>query len=474
MRATVTVRAPTEPSREALALSRALTRRIHERIASAGGWIRFDRYMQSVLNEPGLGYYSAGSAKFGGAGDFITAPALGPFLARAIATQFDGMRGALDAPVILEIGAGDGTLAAQLLDALDALDGVDAGDVAAAGDAFAGGAAVDAGDVAAAGDAFAGGAAVDAGDVAAAGDAFAGGAAVDASDAADTGEAFAGGAAVDAGDADNLACAGNQGRGAPVRYLILEPSADLRSRQRERLAHFADRVSWLERLPERPVEGLILANEVVDALPVVRFVKRGDTVLPLGVRYGSNGFEWAEGGRDAELDAAIAALESALGKPLPDGYRSEICLLLGGWMHGLAASLARGAVLLVDYGGVRRELYHPERSDGTLICHYRHRAHADPFYLPGLQDVSAWVDFSACADAARGAGFDVAGFTTQGLFLAENIAGAPEPVSLDAQSASALKTLVLPGEMGERFRLLLLSRGIRPPGLPGRDLRGWL
>lgn len=420
MRATVTVRAPTEPSRQALALSRALTRRIHERIASAGGWIRFDRYMQSVLNEPGLGYYSAGSAKFGGAGDFITAPALGPFLARAIATQFDGMRGVLDAPVILEIGAGDGTLAAQLLDALDALDGVDAGDVAA------------------------------------------------------TGEAFAGGAAVDAGDADNSACAGNRGRSAPVRYLILEPSADLRSRQRERLARFADRVSWLERLPERPVEGLILANEVVDALPVVRFVKRGDTVLPLGVRYGSNGFEWAEGGRDAELDAAIAALESALGEPLPDGYRSEICLVLGGWMHGLAASLARGAVLLVDYGGVRREFYHPERSDGTLICHYRHRAHADPFYLPGLQDVSAWVDFSACADAARGAGFDVAGFTTQGLFLAESIAAGPEPVSLDAQSASALKTLVLPGEMGERFRLLLLTRGIRPPGLPGRDLRGWL
>ena len=402
MRATVTVRAPTEPSREALALSRALTRRIRERIATAGGWIRFDRYMQSVLNEPGLGYYSAGSAKFGGAGDFITAPALGPFLARAIATQFDAMLGSLDAPVILEIGAGDGTLAAQLLDALDALD------------------------------------------------------------------------AVDAGDTDNTACAGNECRGAPVQYLILEPSADLRSRQRERLARFADRVSWLERLPERPVEGLILANEVVDALPVVRFVKRGDTVLPLGVRYGSNGFEFAEGGRDSELDAAIEALESALGEPLSDGYRSEICLVLGGWMHGLAASLARGALLLVDYGGVRREFYHPERSDGTLICHYRHRAHANPFYLPGLQDVSAWVDFSACADAARGAGFDVAGFTTQGLFLAESIAGAPDPVSLDARSASALKTLVLPGEMGERFRLLLLTRGIRPPGLPGRDLRGWL
>ncbi len=405
---------------------------MRDRIAKAGGWIRFDRYMQSVLNEPGLGYYSAGSAKFGAAGDFITAPALGPFLARAIATQFDGMLGALDAPVILEIGAGDGTLAAQLLDALDALDAVDAGDRADARDAAATGAT------------------------------------------ADTVDAIAVAAALDAGDADNTPCAGSERRGAPVQYLILEPSADLRSRQRDQLARFGDRVGWLERLPERPVEGLILANEVVDALPVVRFVKRGDTVLPLGVRYGSNGFEWAEGGRDSELDAAVAVLESALAEPLSNGYRSEICLVLGGWMHGLAASLARGALLLVDYGGVRREFYHPERSDGTLICHLRHRAHADPFYLPGLQDVSAWVDFSACADAARGAGFDVAGFTTQGLFLAESIAGAPDPVSLDARSASALKTLVLPGEMGERFRLLLLTRGIRPPGLPGRDLRGWL
>lgn len=384
MRATLTVRAPSEPSREALALSQALSERIRDRITQAGGWIRFDRYMQSVLNEPGLGYYSAGSAKFGAAGDFITAPALGDYLARAIATRFDAMFGSLDAPVILEIGAGDGTLAAQLLDALDELGG------------------------------------------------------------------------------------------HVERYLILEPSADLRERQQTLLGRFGNRIGWLEQLPERPVEGLILANEVVDALPVVRFVKRGDTVVPLGVRYGGDGFEWAEGGADADLCAAVASLESALDEPLPDGYRSEICLVLGGWIDGLAATLARGAVLLIDYGGVRRETYHPERRDGTLICHYRHRAHDDPFFLPGLQDVSAWVDFSACADAARNAGFDVAAFTTQGLFLAESVADLVDPASLDARSASALKTLVLPGEMGERFRLLLLTRGIRPPDLPGRDMRGWL
>ncbi len=417
MRATLTVRTPPEPNREALALSQALCERIRDRIAQAGGWMRFDRYMQCVLNEPGLGYYSAGSAKFGAAGDFVTAPALGPFLARAIARQFDGMLGSLDAPVILEIGAGDGTLAAQLLDALDA---VDAGNT----------------------------------------------------DVRD--DAFAGSTVFDAGAAGAMDHSSNERRRAPVQYLILEPSADLRSRQRARLARFADRVRWLERLPERPVEGLILANEVVDALPVARFIKRGNAVLPLGVRCGDGGFEWAEGDRDAELSAAIASLEAALGEPLPDGYRSEICLLLGGWIESLAATLARGAVLLVDYGGVRREYYHPERRDGTLICHYRHRAHDDPFFLPGLQDVSAWVDFSACADAAGDAGFDVAGFTTQGLFLAESVAAVPDAIALDAPSASALKTLVLPGEMGERFRLLLLTRGMPPPGLPGRDMRGWL
>ena len=365
-------------------MSRTLSARIRERIALAGGWIRFDRYMELVLNEPGLGYYSAGSAKFGAEGDFVTAPELGTFLARAIATQFNGMLGSFAAPVIVEVGAGTGKLAAQLLDALAEL--------------------------------------------------------------------------------------GSEA----VRYLILEPSAELRERQQAELRRFGSRVRWLDRLPEHPIEGLILANEVVDALPVVRFVKRGGAAVPLGVRCGAGSFEWAEGREDADLSEAVTSLESALGERLPDGYRSEVRLVLRGWINGLAAALARGAVLLVDYGGVRREYYHRERRDGTLICHYRHRAHDDPFFLPGLQDLSAWVEFSACADAARDAGLAVAGFTTQGLYLVESAAGATDPVSLDARTASALRTLVLPGEMGERFKLLLLTKAIDPPRLPGRDLRGRL
>jgi SAM-dependent MidA family methyltransferase len=138
-------------------------------------------------------------------------------------------------------------------------------------------------------------------------------------------------------------------------------------------------------------------------------------------------------------------------------------------------------MLVVDYGLVRREYYHPQRTSGTLICHYRHRAHADPFFLPGLQDLSAWVDFSACADAARAAGLDVAGFTTQAQFLLATLAVEPPAVEANAaalRERSALKTLLLPGEMGERFKVLLLRNGAASGqtsgALPGRDLRGWL
>ena len=138
-------------------------------------------------------------------------------------------------------------------------------------------------------------------------------------------------------------------------------------------------------------------------------------------------------------------------------------------------------MLLVDYGLVRREYYHPQRSSGTLICHYRHRAHADPFLFPGLQDLSAWVDFSACADAARAAGLEVGGFTTQAQFLLATLAAEPPRADADAaalRERSALKTLLWPGEMGERFKVLLLRKGAASSqssgALPGRDLRGWL
>src|SRR5690606_24043431 len=156
--------------------------------------------------------------------------------------------------------------------------------------------------------------------------------------------------------------------------------------------------------------------------------------------------------------------------------RSELAPALPGWIAALAESLAQGALLLVDYGYVRRDYYRPERDGGTLICHYRHRAHDDPFLYPGLQDISAWVDFSACADAASDAGLDVAGFTTQAQFLI----GALGPALLGERERAgspaalgALKTLLMPGEMGERFKVLLATKSA-DIALPGRDLRSRL
>jgi SAM-dependent MidA family methyltransferase len=235
-------------------------------------------------------------------------------------------------------------------------------------------------------------------------------------------------------------------------------------------------VEWLKQLPNSPFDGIIFANEVADALPVVRFVKQRGQVLPLGTAVSGKRFIASVGPADDELTRAVGQIETELGLTLPDGYRSEVCLLLKPWIKSLAAKLRRGGLLLLDYGCSRRDYYHAERRDGTLICHYRHRAHADPFFLPGLQDISAWVDFSACAEAGREAGLELSGFTTQAQFLTESMAvdvdSLQTPMSVEA--SSALKTLMLPGEMGENFKLLLMDQDLPIAALPGRDFRAWL
>jgi SAM-dependent MidA family methyltransferase len=256
-------------------------------------------------------------------------------------------------------------------------------------------------------------------------------------------------------------------------YQILEPSGDLRQRQQQTLAAYGDRVEWLEQLPGGGIDGVVVANEVVDALPAAVFVKRRDAVVPLGVRDDNGRFAWAEGPSDERLSEAVGALEQQLGAPLPDGYRSEIRLQLPAWIDGIASALSRGSILAIDYGMSRRDYYRAERSGGTLICHYRHRAHDNPFVYPGLQDLSAWVDFSLCADAGRTAGLTIDGFTTQAQFLLHGgliaaLAGLDERDR--ATQANAIKRLMLPGEMGERFKLLAMSRDLECE-LPGRDFR---
>jgi SAM-dependent MidA family methyltransferase len=262
--------------------------------------------------------------------------------------------------------------------------------------------------------------------------------------------------------------------GREVRYLILEPSADLKERQQRALQSFGGRVEWLDALPDSPIHGVVIANEVLDALPATRFVIENGEPKALGVVARGESIGWGRARAEPGLTAAVRTIERHLQRALPEGYRSEACLVLPAWFQELGRVLERGSLLFADYGLVRSDYYHEQRADGTLVCHYRHRVHDDPFFQPGLQDITAWVDFSACADAASAAGFDVAGFTTQGQYLLSVLAALPPELGVDLTSPreqSALKTLILPGEMGERFKLLLLRKNGTGPELPGKDFR---
>ncbi len=251
--------------------------------------------------------------------------------------------------------------------------------------------------------------------------------------------------------------------GAGLAWTMLEPSPELRERQRARLG---DRVRWRDTLP-RDFRGVIIANEVADALPVERFTIHDGEPRRLGVRRDGAGLEWTLLPPEPAFAGVVHALEIELGREFPEGYMSEFAPMLQPWVRSLADSLAAGLLLIVDYGLPRRELYAAERTDGTLICHYRHRAHGDPFLWPGLQDISAWVDFTAIAEAGTAAGLTLEGFTTQAAFLSGN--GLDELLQSAGNSVSSIllaqqaKRLLLPGEMGEKFRVIGLSRALDTP-----------
>jgi SAM-dependent MidA family methyltransferase len=266
----------------------------------------------------------------------------------------------------------------------------------------------------------------------------------------------------------------------PARYRILEVSADLRERQRALVAtlpaRLAARVEWLDAIPDAPFRGVLYANEVLDALPVERFRRTADGVESLGVVVRDGAFAFAARPADQALAAAVREIEADLGARLPDGYVSEACLGLAPWLAAVTAPLAAGVALFMDYGYVRRDYYAPDRDGGTLACHFRQRRHDDPFANPGLQDVTAWVDFTAVAGAALACGLDVAGYTTQAHFLLgtgfdRHVAAlAAEAGEAGVLRAHAAARLVLPGEMGERFKCLALAREWHAP-LAGFRLR---
>jgi SAM-dependent MidA family methyltransferase len=266
----------------------------------------------------------------------------------------------------------------------------------------------------------------------------------------------------------------------PARYLILEPSADLRERQRDRLSTslpgdvFA-RVDWLDRPPEEDWRGVLFANEVIDALPTTRFTLRGGEVYEEHVILdGAGNLTRSDRPADALVSAAVRHVERDTGREFSDGYRSEVLPQLPFWIQAVAGSLTAGVMLFVDYGYVRQEFYLPERSDGTLMAHYRHRAHGDAYILPGLQDLTASVDFTALAEAGNSAGFRVAAYVPQAQFLIAS--GLQELFEDDFCNAAdeatrmtlarQVKRLTLPDEMGERFQAMLFARGLDVVPLP--------
>jgi SAM-dependent MidA family methyltransferase len=373
------------PDADARAHSATVVGRVNEAIARSGGWLSFAAYMQIALYEPGLGYYASGTRKFGTGGDFVTSPELTPLFGRSLAVQVDaiGRRSTND---VLELGAGTGRLAADLLAALEE-------------------------------------------------------------------------------------------QGARWRYRILEPSPDLRDRQRatirERAPALATRVEWIDTLPQC-IDGIVVMNEVLDALPVHVVVRRAG--------------QWYE--RGVVGPPALALEDRPLGEgalrrlaqarfPATIDYASELNPAAEALVTSLGQRLGSGALLIVDYGFPRHEYYHAQRTSGTLVAHYRHRVHGDPLLWPGLCDLTAHVDFTAIASAGARGGLDVAGFTTQAAFLlgcgiVEALRATGEPESLDyVRAASAVQTLLSPAEMGELFKVLALSgtEGIAWPGFSVRDMR---
>ncbi len=259
----------------------------------------------------------------------------------------------------------------------------------------------------------------------------------------------------------------------PERYAILEPSADLRERQRERLEKalippvFA-LVEWLDRPFDDDWDGVVFANEVIDALPTPRFLAKDGMVHEETVELDAEGtFMRGAQPADALLGAAVRHVERYLGKPFADGYRSELLPQLPYWIQAVAGGMQRGAMLFVDYGYPRHEYYQEERDDGTVRAFYRHHVHNDVYRWPGLQDITASVDFTALAEAGVGAGFELAGYCTQSSFLLGN--GLDQLLSLAESRADEVgklrlrdqvKKLTLPTEMGERFQVMGFQRDV--------------
>jgi SAM-dependent MidA family methyltransferase len=368
------------PSSAALVHSEKLCQLIAKEVQQNNGWISFAHFMHLALYAPGLGYYSAGLQKFGVEGDFVTAPEISTLFGRCLAQQAAQVLNEVGGD-ILELGAGSGKLAVDLLSQMDALQCL------------------------------------------------------------------------------------------PEHYFILEPSASLRQTQQQTITdalpiYLAHKVTWLDSLPEQ-FTGLMIGNEVLDATPVHLIAHTRETtgsLSELGISMENEQFVW----RDMPL-AQGHLWEVATALDLPEGYLTEINLDAPALVASLGDALVRGAILLLDYGFPQREYYHPQREHGTLMCHYRHHAHSDPLIYPGLQDITAHVNFSAIAAGARENGLHLLGYNSQAQFLiacgiTELLAEtSPEDVANYMVQVAAVQKLLSPAEMGELFKVIALGKNIDVP-----------
>ena len=363
------------PTDEATLHSTQVLEKIQDKIQAAGSAIRFDEYMHAALYLPDLGYYRCGTEKFGALGDFTTAPEVSALFAQCLA-QF--IHANQCGSAILEVGAGSGQLAVDVLLALQAQDSL------------------------------------------------------------------------------------------PQHYYILELSRELRARQQQNiqqaLPDFVNSVQWLDDLPTS-FDGVVIANELLDAMPVRRFhLKQGKTYEQyIAQRNGVLYFE------DVPLDEPrlverLALLQQQTSLAEVDDYTSEVNFYAEDWISTLAQRCHTAVILLIDYGYPRSAYYHAQRSSGTLMCHYQHRAHSDPLVLTGIQDMTAHVDFTAMADAALAGDLQVAGFTTQAHFLMNlgllDKLATQTPSDASIQMVNEIKRLTLPTEMGEQFKVMALTKNI--------------
>ena len=373
------------PPPEAAAHSRLLAELIASTILDEGDWIPFSRFLELALYAPGLGYYAAGSRKFGAEGDFVTAPEISPLFSQCIALQAQQVLAATGG-AILELGPGSGKLAADLFAELKKL-------------------------------------------------------------------------------------------GHAPRYLMLEVSPDLRERQQhliaERFPEDKESFTWIDTLPSE-ITGFVVANEVLDVVPFSLVQRRHGELLERGVILAEAGFAWDDMGL---ADGELKRRAQAVFPPGDYDYLSEIGLAAEGLVRTVAQALRKGVALFIDYGFPEREFYHPQRSMGTLRCHYRHRFHGDPFFMPGLQDITAHVDFTAMGRAAESAGAEVLGFTSQAHFLISCglavlvSAGDPTATLSRLKGTSAAYRLINPAEMGELFKVLAVGKGIDAPLLGFQSAR---